>query len=438
MELFNILFQFSLFISFFLLVPCAYLPSGHCLKNKYNLIEYLLFHLIVHINILLFLSFLNIQIKTILLIYFIFLSFILVLFIKNFYDNFYMIKSKYIYFVIILILYLLISTDIANSIVLGWDSQKFWIYKTINFFDGGSIETLRNLEKGDGYDYPYLGSLLWSIYWKLSFVNEEYTGRLFFVFLYIISIFSLVERLKATLSAKILFLFIFILLSYDYVYFQGEQDILIFSFIACAASLCSKIKNDFNMSKSFSNYFLLILLCNCLVWTKAEGSIYAIIIFISILTLFNIKKKYKIFLLCALMLILILRILIYNFYDLNVGVNSCCWNDLSISGIVSRITFDRIFLIIEYFIYAILKNPLIILSFIFIVFSLNKRQFIKNNLHNYLFIFFSFAFIFSAYLLTDVDLKFMLKTGIDRLLYSISPYFIILIIEYFNSQKLKA
>ncbi len=49
----------------------------------------------------------------------------------------------------------------------------------------------------------------------------------------------------------------------------------------------------------------------------------------------------------------------------------------------------------------------------------------------------SYGFIYSAYITTDLDLVFMLKTGLDRLIFSASPLYILIIIEYVNSKKLK-
>ena len=132
-----------------------------------------------------------------------------------------------------------------------------------------------------------------------------------------------------------------------------------------------------------------------------------------------------------------IRISVYKFYDLNIGVNSIGWNDLSISGIYSKITLERIFVIFKYFIYGVLKNYFIIFSLIILIISNDKLKIVKKNLYNYIIIFLSLSFIFSAYLLTDVDLIFMLKTGLDRLLFQISPFFIIIIINYFNNHKLK-
>jgi hypothetical protein len=131
------------------------------------------------------------------------------------------------------------------------------------------------------------------------------------------------------------------------------------------------------------------------------------------------------------------RIFVYKFYGLNIGVNSCCWNDLSLGGIYSKITYLRVYTIFEYFFYSFLKNYVIILSFLLLIISKNKIQFIIKNLYNYLIIFLCFGFIFSAYLLTDVNLVFMLKTGLDRLFFSITPFFIIIIINYLNINKLE-
>ncbi len=106
-------------------------------------------------------------------------------------------------------------------------------------------------------------------------------------------------------------------------------------------------------------------------------------------------------------------------------------------GIYSKITFDRIFIIFQYFIYSLLKNYLIIFSLILFILNKNKFKNFNKNLYNYIIIVFSLGFFFTAYILTSVDLIFMLKTGLDRLLFSITPFFIIIIINYLNDNKVK-
>ena len=207
--------------------------------------------------------------------------------------------------------------------------------------------------------------------------------------------------------------------------------------MAFAASLCIKIFRPLNLNELIINLFLLVLLFNLLIWTKAEGTVYAFIITLSLISHLKIKTKIKFFLSISLIALIINRILIYKIYDLNIDVNSCCWNDLSIMGIYSKIIFDRIFIILQYSIFAFLNNYLIIFSLILFKIKKNKFKNINNNLYNYIIILLSLAFFFTAYILTDADLIFMLKTGLDRFLFSITPFFIIIIIDYLNDNKLQ-
>ena len=437
MEFINIIIQILLFLSlFYFRIPIDNIYYNSPSK-KLDVIDNYTFNIIIYINLFLFLSFLNLNINNILIIFFIFLFFLLTFNITNFLAQLKQITQNYFLFIILLIALIVISIDISNSITLGWDAQKFWIHKTINFFNNGTIENLKYLDKGDGYDYPYLGSLLWAIFWKISFFSQEYFGRLFYGFIYVVSILSLTNRLHSSLYSKIIVFLIILILSYEYIIFGGEQDILLFSFMAFAASLSIKIFRPINVKDLIFNLFLLILLCNLLIWTKAEGTIYASIIIFSLIFCLKIKKKIKFFLSISLIALIVNRVLIYKIYDLNVGVNSCCWNDLSIMGIYSKITFDRIFTILQYSIFAFLKNYLIVFSLILFIIKKNKFKNINNNLYNYIIILLSLAFFFTAYILTDTDLIFMLKTGLDRLLFSITPFFIIIIIDYLNDNKLQ-
>ena len=435
MEFTNILIQLFLFlILFYFGIPVNKLYLN---KIRLDIVDNYVLNTIFYINFFLLLSFFNLNIDELLISYLFLIS---IIFISNFKYFFLLIekfKINFFLFLITFITLIIISVDISSSITLGWDSQKFWIYKTINFYNNGSIESLKYLDKGDGYDYPYLGSLLWAIYWKISFYNEEYFGRLFYGFLYILSLLSMINRLNGSNYSKIIIFLILVLLTYNYDYFGGDQDILLFSLVGFASSLIIKIFKIKNNKELIFNLFLLILLCNLMIWTKAEGSVYAFIIILSLVFFLNVKISFKFILTISLIGLMAVRILVYKFYGLNIGVNSCCWNDLSLGGIYSKITYLRVYTIFEYFFYSFLKNYVIILSFLLLIISKNKIQFIIKNLYNYLIIFLCFGFIFSAYLLTDVNLVFMLKTGLDRLFFSITPFFIIIIINYLNINKLE-
>jgi len=436
MEYLNIIIQlFLFFVIFYFGIPVNKFLSTN--NIKLNTIDNYTFNIIFYINFFLIISFFNFNITKLIILYFTLLSILIIINIRFFFFEIKRLKIKFFFLSIIFLITVIISVDISNSITLGWDSQKFWIYKTINFFDNGTIESLRYLDKGDGYDYPYLGSLLWAIYWKISFYNEEYFGRLFYAFIYIFSLLSMINRLNAPSHSKIIILLILVLLSYNYDYFGGEQDILLFCWLAFASALSLKIFKIKNNKELNFNLVLLILLCNLMIWTKAEGSVYAFIIILSLICFLRTKISLKLILIISLITLITIRVIVYKFHGLNIGVNSCCWNDLSITGIYSKITFDRIFTILQYLVFAFLKNYLIIFSMVLFIIKKNKFKDSNYILYSYITILLCLAFFFTAYLLTDANLVFMLKTGLDRLLFSITPFFIIIIIDYLSNNKLK-
>ena len=83
----------------------------------------------------------------------------------------------------------------------------------------------------NNFDYPHLGSFIWSFFWQFPFGHYEYLGRIFYVFLYVLSVFSISNSLKLETYEKIIFSILLILLTYNYKLFSGLQDIVIFSVI---------------------------------------------------------------------------------------------------------------------------------------------------------------------------------------------------------------
>ncbi len=72
-------------------------------------------------------------------------------------------KLKLFFFTIF---FILISFDLLFNLELGWDAQKLWFPKVLNFYQGN---TIANLETLLWPEYPFLGSLLWAFFWKISF-----------------------------------------------------------------------------------------------------------------------------------------------------------------------------------------------------------------------------------------------------------------------------
>ena len=120
----------------------------------------------------------------------------------------------------------ILSTVITNDLFLSHDSRLYWIEKAKIFYNGKFVSedlTIKN-------EYPHYGTYLWGYFWKNSLLNYEYSGRLPYILIYILSISYTVNILKSSFSNKLIFAFIIILFSYESKYFDGRQDILFFSF----------------------------------------------------------------------------------------------------------------------------------------------------------------------------------------------------------------
>ena len=126
---------------------------------------------------------------------------------------------------------------------LGWDAKFFWFLKTINFYQDNS---LLNLEKIPATDYPHLGSYIWSFFWRFPFGSYEYLGRIFYVFLYIISIFYFCEIFKSNETYKLILSSLVILTTFDIELFNGNQEIIIFSLMLIAAKLSYELVSKKN------------------------------------------------------------------------------------------------------------------------------------------------------------------------------------------------
>ena len=400
--------------------------------NNLCYIDQLIFNIIIQVNIILILSFFNIPLNDILIGYFFYLTVCIFFQFKDFKKIELINDNSYIYYIFLCIICFIICLDITYSLTLDWDAQKFWIPKALNFYNNNTISSLANAPNPQ---YPYLGSLLWATLWKISFIPEEYTGRLIYAFLYCLSIASLTEMLKLSTTFKMIFFTILILLSYKYIYFSGSQDILVFCLISFGIKAIHNIIN--NDKISIHEIVLLLLICNSLIWTKQEGVVYAFILTFSLIIF---KKKFfyqRIFFLCLVILLFSGRIFIYNFYDFQISLNNCCWTDLSPNALIDKLSYERIIVILKFFMFSFLKNSLFLLGLAFFIISILSNKSLKQDLYLYFFCMMCFSFIFTAYFTSDKDLVWMLKTGLDRLVFAISPAYVLIITKYINNQNLK-
>ena len=370
-EIFLIIFQLFIFILFFSF-NFMILNKNFLQKIDYNFLENFTFNVIIQSNLILVLSFLNLKLDEIIYFCLLFNSIIFVIYLIKWKKA--KLKIKKIDFSIFFFIFicLIIFFDISYNLVLGWDVEKFWVYKTLNFYNDRSIENLENYARPN---YPYFGSLLWAFFWKLSLISEEYSGRLFYAFIYVLSIFTLVNNLNTLKLFKYIFALLIILATYDYyLLMNGNQEVVIFSMICFIMNCFYKLseKNKIN-----ENYYLinLLLIFNLLFWTKPESIIYVFIVISTLLLFFKIKLKKKILILVSSLSLFLLKIFIYKIYNLELSLNSCCYNDFSTSGILNKISFDRILLITNFFFLSLFKNYLLLLGLIFLFLSFfNKKK----------------------------------------------------------------
>ena len=288
-EILHIIIQLFIFTFLFSL---NYRTVNSNLLNKYNfnLFENFSLSIVLQLNIILFLSFLNITLDRIINIYLIINLFVLIL--NLYYLKLSFLKSRAISFEIFFLFFvsLIIFLDISHNLTLSWDAEKFWFEKTLNFYNGNTVESFVNVYRSH---YPFFGDLIWAFFWKFSLISNEYAGRLFYAFLYVVAISVLVQNLKLPSLYKFTFIFLIILSTYDYrILFGGNKEVIIFS-LFCLMMNCLYQLSTQNLKNENYYIFTFIMTSNLLIWTKQEGFIYLLSILITFIIFFKIKINKK-------------------------------------------------------------------------------------------------------------------------------------------------
>ena len=385
------------------------------LHTKLSVTEKIVINLGIFSNILLILSFYNINQKIIFYA-------LLVLPLFNFFYLNKKINLKELYLIFIFVF--ILSVSISSNLVLEWDAAEVWIYKVINFYNNKGFQNLSGVP-GD-YTYPHLGSYIWSLFWNISFVNAEYTGRIFYVFTYTLSIL-LIINFKNILPAIILTIG-FYFLTLDYYLLSGYQEYLVFSFLIFIFYFYQKYSENFNI------YYLIpiFLFINTIIWFKNEATFFIIFFFIFIFSFsfFNKKKiKLEIFLLLFLFIISVL-IKYYIFFKFFQSVNTG-WLNYQINEIQNILNLayfmERSSSILFSIFVAMIKCKTYLVFFITIIFF-HKKKDIKIYTPFIIFMMMNIIFIYLIYYLTnDTSYKHYLATTVDRLLFQTSGIYLIAI-----------
>ena len=424
-EIFYIITEILFIITIFSL-PIILVDKNYYVNSlKLNLIDKLSINLIILVNVLFLFSILNIHTK-----YFLYLYFLVLFFLILFnYKKINLKNIKINYFLIFLLLFtFLLSIDLADQVYFSWDVQRFWFFKTLNFYQNQNIE---NLNFFLASDYPHLGTFIWSFFWKFPHGEFEYLGRIFYIFIYLLSILSLSDCLKLERLEKLIFTILLISLTYSYELFSGLQDVVIFSLILFFARFVYLI---FENNQKLNNFFLILVLLglfNLLSFTKNEGIFYGLFLLSSLFVTYNFSKFDKKFIIFGTLLILFIRVFLFKYYDTQLN--------LTYYEMEETVTFDVALLIqkiktITFYILIYVSQNLVYLMTMPLL-ALVIYRCPHKKIINFIIYFFilNLIFIYLAYMFKLSEVELQIKASMKRVIFQTSGFYFLIIIIYINN-----
>ena len=324
--------------------------------------------------------------------------------------------------------------DLAYNLEIGWDGLAIWLFKANNFYNGHSYFNL--FEQEIIYkQYPHLGSYTWAFFWKNSLIEKEYFGRLFFQYIYVVSIFVIANSIKIFSNLKIIItIFCLILLSQDYDNtLQGYQDYLLFSLLIFAGKLIQTLTSRNNSNNLLLNIFFLLSVL-IIPWIKNEGAFYSVFL---VILFFLLKTTYLMKFIFSFLVILnigshafIIKFIykLENLYQFSFNTILLFFKNFDISNLLIKISY--IFL---YLFHGFIKYPITILYLIGILYVIKYKKISSQNKSFLVFFFMQFFFIFSIYILSNEDLVWHLQTSIKRLVLQTSGFYLFISIWVINN-----
>ncbi len=395
---------------------------GKNIRFENETIDFLLLNIFIFLNISLFLSMSFLKIESIILILALYLFFSNIIYFK--------IKNNFLYFKkfsIFLLIFYIFSFYIISNPDLGWDGKFHWYKRALNFFQNMGFENLSTLPK---YEYPHLGSFIWALFWKAVPIAHEYFGRLFFLFLYLISIFSIVDLIKDKSFKYFLFISLSII-CFNLNHFLGNQDILVFSLLLILSRYLYLIFE--REQENLFNFMMFIFINNIIFWIKYESIIYLLTSYLVVIFFKLFKKNYKYLYLIFLgfVLSLMFKFLIYKHFQVNLNASFQFSGDYDLNLLFNfKIIIYKLFFIFKYYLISLFKNPIMIISFLTIIILFIKNvKLSKENLIIYALLNLSTFFIF---FIIQSDFEWHVTNGIDRYMLQYSGFSILFIIIFVN------
>ncbi len=433
-EILQIIFQLFLFI--FL----TSFPINKYLFNKNSIIKNLSFLSSLSINslflmiLLLFFSFFKINLIHIFyLIIFIYSLLLLKIFLikkKN--------VNKENWPLIIFFLFSLFCLFLKTSyqFELGWDGFG-WKEKANFFYNGGYLFNIN--EFTESYqNYPHLGTYIWAFFWKNSFLDQEYIGRLFYNYIYITSLFVIILNFQNLNNLKKIFIFILLFFCTFDDGLGGYQEYVVFSILTIFGA---QLVNHYFNKDNYLFYIVFLFSGILLPWIKAEGffySVFLIIIFFVYELKFskNKNRNLKFLFSSFIILSLLIRVSVNNIIlDENTLFQSNLSNFLK-SDFNLNIILTKIYYILYYTMNSFFKYPIWLFNSFGLILSLYFLKNIKVLKVFLIFFILNFSFIFLIYFTTSTNIIWYLSASLDRLVLQTSGFYFV-IFSLFNKRVIK-
>ena len=310
---------------------------------------------------------------------------------------------------------MILSVDLIANLKLEWDGHG-WYFHALNFKENYNFFNLENLLRNN---QPHLGGILWGLFWKLSIVDDEYFGRIFYIVIYVISISTVASVISEKKLDKILITSFLIFITYDRFLFGGYQEILMFSLIVMIINFIYRL----NLRElSWSQLVFIYLMSSLILWTKNEGLFFFVIIISYII--YHQQTKKKIALLFWSFFIIFLKIYLVS---LNSQTDMNIFN--SNLNIFNTFFFEKMIFIFFHILIAFFKYPIWIIFLLILLFKKNL-----NHKASIVYFFSSTIFlIFFIYLLQDYKIfKWMVTGSLDRFIFQSSGLIVVFVAYYVN------
>ena len=389
---------------FFFIYAFCYFPKinigNFSTGNKNHFVVNICISCILLINLLLFLSFFQLNYLPIFII-------LILIALFNFLQTARQLKLFNSFVFCFMFISLVFFIMIASQPELGWDAQEVWHLKAQNFFYNKNFWDLKDTSFPS---YPFAGTLPWFFFWKYSYLQHEYFGRLFYIFLYLAVLFMVVKPKSSLSVSALLTLLIIIVTTFKIDYFLGYQEYLIFSILVAGTFFIT------NQPKE-NIYFLILLLLifNSLIWIKNEGVLFGFLIIFFSYYYNKFSFKFNVILILSAVSLLLLK---YFLFYKSLGASE----GISLNFLVYQNFIQKIVQIILYFIINSFKHPIWVLIIFFLFFNKNKN----DSCFRFLFLILCGSYIFIYFLLAG-DIKWFLSNSSDRYMLMCSAFFVPLI-----------